>query len=487
MVAALLAIPSETPGYPEVDPATASDPLEMARRLMEEDKFEEAIAEARRLASVDPGSAAVQALLGDALYRRGDFDEAESAYRASVEADPGHAPGHFGVGRILRTLGRYGDAAPQFHRAAALDPDNARYVRILANHLANRKDVITTLMHYLEMPPNEEERIRKNVSAWIELLEFLGEEPLREIVSAEPTDLPLNVLRGQAYLKADVNNRKGQRFAFDTGATGLTVSPQLAKRAKLKMIKPFTITGMGGKGIVRGDLALIRKLTVGGVTLRNVAATVAEPKGIEEGLMGPSLFSAFRIGVDLKSGTLSLRRHPSGDSVPDGPAVVRPAGADEGASTASGSEPSPASGGRSPAPEIPLRLAFRNVGGQIIVPARLNGIELNAMVDTGAQSSLASFSAPPRVPGLEVLPAALSRGRSFGPAGQMSRKTLRSAKLAFAGEEFKADGMPCVDISNFSRAVESEIYIVLGFPELERFLLEIDYRTNSLLLTPLPR
>lgn len=441
------------PGAP--DPLAAG--LEKARSLLEdEDDFEGALAAARKLSEGHGDDARVQILLGDALYRRGDFEESEAAYRKAVELDDASAPGQFGMGRIMRTLGRYGEAAGYFHRAATLEPENAEYIRVLSNHLARREDVITMMERYLEMTEEDEEvsqRLRKNVSAWVELLKYLGDEPLKEIVASEPTDLPMNVLRGQAYFKADVNKRKGQRFAFDTGATGLTISPRLAKRAKVEVIKPYDIVALGGKGTVSGDLVLIRKLTVGGITMRNVTATVAEPAGPEEGLAGPPLFSSFRILIDLDRGTLTLLPRDQG-TLSDRP------------------------------PPAGTALPFRNVGGQIVVKAALNGTELNAMVDTGSSSSLASFSAVPRVPGLEVLSAALSRGSSFGLGGTMSRRTIKEATLTFGGREFPANGMPSVDLSHFSRSLESEIYLIVGFPELDEFLLELDYRTNTLWVSP---
>ncbi len=511
-----------------------------ARALLEKDDFEGALAEARRIVEAEPGSARARALLGDALYRRGDFDEAEEAYRRSVALDDACAEGHFGVGRILRTLGRYGEAAPHFHRAAALDPEKPLYVRTLANHLAKRSDTIAMMERYLELAGSEEERLRKNVAAWIALLKHLGDDPLGQVVKSEPTDLPMNVLRGQAYLKADVNKAKGERFAFDTGATGMTISPRLARSAKVEVIRPFEIVGMGGKGSVAGDLVLIRELSLGGITLRNVSATIAEPKGPEEGLIGPSLFSAFLIRIDLKSGLLSLRPRTAsapdtGDLRRDGPenenradrphdAVSSTPGVSpglDGSSPAGGGaratgdvetsavggqanqdtstpaenrdEKTPASGraGDGTAldtkPSGVVTLSFRNVGGQIVVPATLNGVTLNAMVDTGASSSLSSFSAVPRVPGLEVLSEALSTGRSMGLAGPMGRKTIRRATLGFAGKEFESSGLPNVDLSHFSRALESEVYLVIGFPELEPFTLEIDYATNSLRLDPAAR
>jgi hypothetical protein len=129
-------------------------------------------------------------------------------------------------------------------------------------------------------------------------------------------------------------------------------------------------------------------------------------------------------------------------------------------------------------------MKFRNVGGQIIVPATLGGVTLNAMVDTGASSSLASLSAVARVPGLEVLSPGLSQGRSAGLAGTMTRRTIRRATLGFGGRDFEAGGLPNVDLSRFSRALESEVYLVIGFPELEPFVIEIDYGSNTIQLHP---
>jgi predicted aspartyl protease len=441
-------------------PAPLADRIAAARKTLDQDDYEGALAEARRLVESDPASAAARTLLGDALYRRGDFEECEEAYRAAVAADPNHAPAHFGVGRILRTLGRYGEAAESFHRAAALEPGNARYLRILSNHLARRSDVITMMTRYLEMPPAEDARIIDNVRAWVELLKSLGDEPLGELVSSNPTELPANVLKGQVYIKADVAGVAGQRFAFDTGATGLTVSPRLAARAKLKPIRPMTITGMGGKGTVTGDLVLIRSLTLGGVTLRNVTATVADPAGSEEGLMGPSLFGALRILIDLEGGLLGLRPHA--------PSAASPA------------PPGAPSGTR-------IEMPFRNVGGQIVVRSAVNGVKLNSLVDTGASASFVSKSAVSRVEGLELLPGEWMQGRSVGVGGSIPRKALRAGTLTFAGRDVKADGMAVVDLARFSRAVESEIYLVIGSPELAKFVVEIDYRTMTLALTARPR
>jgi hypothetical protein len=54
----------------------------------------------------------------------------------------------------------------------------------------------------------------------------------------------------------------------------------------------------------------------------------------------------------------------------------------------------------------------------------------------------------------------------------------------------KKDGdnrVPCRQagqLSRFSRAVESEIYLVIGFPEIGAFVAEIDYRAMTLTIAP---
>jgi len=83
-----------------------------------------------------------------------------------------------------------------------------------------------------------------------------------------------------------------------------------------------------------------------------------------------------------------------------------------------------------------------------------------------------------RVPGLELLPGDWIQGKSVGLAGSLARKALREATLTSAASNFKADRMPCVDLSRFSRALESRSTLVIGFPQLSRFVTEIDYRTQ---------
>ena len=356
LLAHAAASPQEAPPPPAV--AAPGDPnglVSRARALLKDDKYEEALDVAGSAVDAWPAHAPAFAVLGDAQYRRGDFVPAEKSYRRALELNPDEAAAHFGVGRILRTLGRYPDAASSFSRAAALAPSTPKYLRVLANHLARREDELGMLRRYLELsrehPEDAEEKaIVDNVASWIELLARMGDQPLGEVVKREPIAVPIQVVRGQAYLKMSVAGLKDQRLVFDTGATGLTISHRIASRAKLIPIRPFTIAGTGTGRLETGDLVVVPEVALGdGVVIRNLPATVRDPTGPEEGLIGPSTFALFDITIDLKERRLSLDA-PGGTARPG---TVEP---------------------------------FRNVGGEIVIAAGVNGQPLNAMVDTGSAS-----------------------------------------------------------------------------------------------------
>jgi len=456
----LLAVAATSPeGTTEAAPSPAERAearLDEAASLMKEDRYEEALDIAGSVVEARPDVARAHVLLADALYRRGDFDEAERHYRRAVALDDDNAEAHFGVGRILRTLGRYGDAAASFSRAAALDPEVPRYLRVLANHLARREDTIGMLERYLELvrlhPDPAEDEKAGNVEAWLALLRRAGDAPLSSLVRKEPGSVRLQVHDGQAYLKLDVGDVKNQRFVFDTGATGVTVSPRLARRAHLEPIRPFTITGTGARRTESGDLVLIPGIAIGeGIALSNVPATVRDPTGPEEGLIGPSLLSAFDITVDLHKGLLVLET-PSGT------------------------------------PRAGTALPFRNVGGEILVEALVNGVALNAMVDTGSATTIIGRTTLARVPDLKAAPGEWFGQGTVGVGGALAdRKVVIAGTLGFGGRDYPADGLVSGNLDGFSRSLESEVYVILGAPHLDDRPFTIDYRAMTVTFAAPPQ
>jgi predicted aspartyl protease len=277
------------------------------------------------------------------------------------------------------------------------------------------------------------------VEAWAALLETLGDRPLMERVKSEPCTVRLQVAGKQPYMRIKVGDLGNQRFVFDTGATGITISPRLAKRAGLSPIKPFSIGGTGAGRTETGSLVLIDAISIDDkIVVRNLPATVRNPSGPEEGLIGPSTFSQFNITVDLD------RRR----------VAFEPAGTE----TAGRTEP------------------FRNVGGQIVISARMNDLPFNAMVDSGSTSTIVGTTTLARVPGLDTVPGRWLTGSIVGVGGPMAdRRMILQGGLSVAGRGYPADGLPTGDLSGLSRALESEVHLILGFPHLDDSAFTIDY------------
>lgn len=413
---------------------------------MDDDLYEDALDSAGAAVERCPDRADGHVLKGDALYRRGDFEQAERHYRRSIEVDPNTAAGHFGIGRILRTRGKYGEAGASFSRAAALDPDEPKYLRVLANHLVRRQDTIDMLKRYIELmksDPGKEDKLG-NVEAWLALLEFAGEEPISRMEKREPTEVPLKMRKGQGHFRMEVAGLKNRRFLFDTGATGMTVSRRIARKAGLESIRPYTIAGTGAGLTETGDLVLIDRVAVGdGIVLRNVPATVREPAGPEEGLVGPSLFGQMLITVDMKKERLSFGATSSGTT------------------------------GRA--------IPFRNVGGEIMIPVRVNNATFNAMVDTGSARTIIGRTTVGRLPDMQAAPGQWFMGTTIGIGGPLAdRKVVIRGNLEVAGRDYTADGMLSANLDGISRALESEVYVILGAPHLDDFVITIDYEQMTL-------
>ena len=457
ILASRILLPAMASAPEATGPPSVEDPNQLAQRaqaLLKDDLYEDALADLSESLARFPDHAPLHVAMADVLYRRGDFDEAERHYRLAVERDAHLAAAHFGVGRVLRTLGRYGEAAESYSRAAALEPDVPRYLRILANHLARRQDSLAMLRRYLELarqqPGVEEPSMILNVEAWVALLSQMGETPLSEMVSAKPCVVPLQVASNHLYLKLRVGGLTNQRFVFDTGATGLTISPRIAARLKLMTVRPFAITGTGARGTETGDLVVIPEIALGAaddagkpgeaILLRNIPATIRDPSGTEEGLIGPSFFSMFDITVEMKKARLTF---------------ATPATAPPGHS-----------------------LKFRNVGGQLMITAMIDGIPFNAMIDTGADSTIVGQTTVGRVPGLQVVPARWQEGgTTTGIGGPLAdRKRILKGSLSFAGRDHTASGLLSANLAGFSRALESEVYIILGAQHLRDTPFTISYR-----------
>ena len=145
-------------------------------------------------------------------------------------------------------------------------------------------------------PPNEGERV-------------IQVDDLQEQGSFQPTASSGTVtlersFDGHFYADAQVNGAP-VHFLVDTGATGIALSADDARRAGLVFnAADAEQVGTGASGVIMGHWVALRRVELGLKTVSDTPAVILE--GGEQSLLGQSLLSKFG-SVEIHGNTMVLR------------------------------------------------------------------------------------------------------------------------------------------------------------------------------------
>lgn len=182
--------------------------------------------------------------------------------------------------------------------------------------------------------------------------------------------VPLQDIDGHLLVPVSVNGI-GTHFVLDTGAERSMVTPAAVRRLHLKLSQWVATRMQGIGGIVEHPNALPESLALGGVALRRRTVThdtsltvgalpLSKISGETiSGLLGRDFLSVFDLVVNLQADTLTLYgvHGCSGAFLP----------------------------WTQPYVAIPVR---QPLGTAVVVPVRIDGKRLTALLDTGASASL---------------------------------------------------------------------------------------------------
>ena len=96
--------------------------LDRARRLADQQRFDEAIKEYRRALKQNPGHVGISLTLASVYLRQGDFSTAAQTYEAACALAPQRADIQRTAGQALQEMGRHRDALAYYQRAVQLEP-----------------------------------------------------------------------------------------------------------------------------------------------------------------------------------------------------------------------------------------------------------------------------------------------------------------------------------------------------------------------------
>lgn len=246
-------------------------------------------------------------------------------------------------------------------------------------------------------------------------------------------------------VKVRINGGRPLQMVLDSGADLMVIGSKAARSAGITGGLANNLVGLGSRPVSVGRAETVE---VGPVSFRNCRVGVVKGRVVEgaDGVLPLSLFSAFRLRLDLHKKRLELIPFQNGQN----PAT-----------------PTVRDGGR------------HNL---LLVEAVLNGEQKGYVVlDTGAYCSGVSRKAARTLSGS---PTVTGVPLTTGTGTATGQRVPAQIRFEIAEQQLTPREVLAMDLSTVSRHYGVEIIGVLGFPALANHILTIDYRNGWVRIEP---
>ncbi len=215
-------------------------------------------------------------------------------------------------------------------------------------------------------------------------------------------EMPISVHGTQAFVPLTINNLR-LRMLLDTGDFATALTPDAVARLGLRpaAVPAVEMTGIGGvydAPVVQAENVQYLSRSVRDLPFAVLPAAEMTPDEGADGLFGADFLSGYEVELDFAAGRMRFYDQPAGCG------AVGPDWAGQAA-----------------------RLRAVNAGRNLLlVPVTINGVELNALLDTGSQDTSITHSA---ALALGVTEAALARDEAIEELG-IGATTMRMHHFA---------------------------------------------------------
>jgi predicted aspartyl protease len=146
----------------------------------------------------------------------------------------------------------------------------------------------------------------------------LDQPPKETTLSADRVDLPAIFIGGRPCVDLTVNGQGPYRFILDTGAEGTSISPQVAREARISRSRRYVarIWGAGGQS-QRAYLGTVNRIESPHFSLREISVTILSAENMAQmsahgeingGILGLSALREVLLEIDFPRQTVSLLR-----------------------------------------------------------------------------------------------------------------------------------------------------------------------------------
>ncbi|HXH50592.1 MAG TPA: retropepsin-like aspartic protease [Terriglobia bacterium] len=256
---------------------------------------------------------------------------------------------------------------------------------------------------------------------------------------------PVPNLVSGVILRVRINGGRSFDMLLDSGSDLIVLGSKAARSVGISGESAKDLVGVGSRPV---SVGMARTVDIGPVSFRNCRVGVVEGQVVEgaDGVIPLSLFSKFRLRLDLHKKSLELIPYPG--------------------------EPAP--------PVLPTRGDNRDY--LLLVATVLNGTHNGyVLLDTGAYCSAVSSKVARTLNGFPMIsdvPLATGTGAATG------QRVSSVVHFAIAEQDLIPQEVLALDLSKVSRHYGVEVMGVLGFPALSNYVLTIDYRDGWVEIEP---
>jgi hypothetical protein len=286
--------------------------------LLAEDRWREALAEARRGHDAAPDDLRAASLFGRALFRGGRLGEAEALLAPLSENEAAPPWICLTLARVRHAQGRFGESAELGRRAVEAAPDDREVLYWAADVAPGRARRVELLRRYVALSEGDSPDRIEDAEGTIRVLEQLGDRPVWVAVERpERLELPLRHLWDETgetigyVVEAEVGPKsKRAKLLLDTGNPGLYVIQRVAGKGEVVALGEAATFGGGGDRRHRVQRGLFPSFALGGLRFESALVSSTreemEATGRFHGLLGLAPFAGYRITLDLRRKRLAL-------------------------------------------------------------------------------------------------------------------------------------------------------------------------------------
>jgi predicted aspartyl protease len=437
----------------------------LVRALLKAHKSHDAYTAAEQGLQKAPQTPGAQVAAGMAAFRHGDLAKAEQYFRAAYKIDPRNPGALVGMASIFSTVSKYKAARELMLEAYRFSPDDPTLMMAKANSLKGAEHIaaLEKLLAIYDPESDEARGLRSHIATD----QAVGDRKIRLLTSPyESCNIKLiplwngpKHLRGLG-LRVRFNNKVNATLLLDTGASGISLSPNLAEKAGLEVLgnESREVKGIGDQRSQDALEYLAPTVEIGDVTFENYTVAVFHSAKTSEfdGLIGADVFQRFLVGIDFGKTELTLDPRPKsgptpGDDLED-----------------AGNEPAPG-----------FHRAYR-FGNHLTIFTSVNERPAKLfLIDSGASTNLIDEEVA-----REAAPVhADSHLTVRGVQGAVDKASVAEhVSLVFAGLRQDNPGLIAFNFDKVSDSAGVGVAGILGMPVLNHLKLTIDYRNGTVRL-----